>query len=331
MSSPTVAADNLQFKESDAADFMRGMFRMLWNSYSFFVLYADIDKWNPEAKKLEARNLLDKWILSELNMLIRDFNKHMEAYELNYAVRLLPKFIDNLSNWYIRRSRKRFWKSEDDGDKAEAYQTLYHVLIELSKIMAPFAPFMAEEIFKNLTGKESVHLEEMPMADESLIDEKLNEDMKKIRDIITEALQLRAKAGIKVRQPLSVLSIKYKVVSEELRNIISEEVNVKEVVIDETQSEDVVLNTEVSEELRLEGQAREIIRSIQEMRKEAGYEVDDRIEVGYDGATEVFSKFGDLIQKEVLATTFAEKLIEPADLKKELEVEGQRVIITIKK
>lgn len=333
MSSPIVAADNLQFKESDAADFMRGMFRMLWNSYSFFVLYADIDKWTPQSKnsELKTKNLLDRWILSELNMLARDFNKHMEAYELNHAVRLLPKFIDNLSNWHIRRSRKRFWKNENDTDKNEAYATLHHVLVELSKLMAPFAPFMSEEIFKNLTGKESVHLEEIPVADESLIDEKLSEEMKKTRDIITEALQLRAKAGIKVRQPLSVLSIKYKIVSEELKNIISEEVNVKEVLIDEAQGEDIVLNTEISEELRLEGQAREIIRSIQEMRKEAGYEVDDRISVGYDGAGEVFSKFGDLIQKEVLATTFAEKLIEPADLKKEFEIEGQKITITIKR
>jgi len=155
MSSPVVAAENLEFKESDAADLMRGMFRMLWNSYSFFVLYADIDKWTPNTtnQKLQTTNLLDKWIVSELQVVIREYNKHMEAYELNNAVRLFPKFIDNLSNWYIRRSRKRFWKSEDDGDKEEAYQTLHYVLVELSKVMAPFAPFMSEEIFKNLTGR----------------------------------------------------------------------------------------------------------------------------------------------------------------------------------
>lgn len=358
MSSPIVAADNLQFKESDAADFMRGMFRMLWNSYSFFVLYADIDKWTPQSKnsELKTKNLLDKWILSELNMLARDFNKYMEAYELNYAVRLLPKFIDNLSNWYIRRSRKRFWKSEDDGDKAEAYQTLYHVLVELSKIMAPFAPFMAEEIFKNLTGKESVHLEEMPMADESLIDEKLNEEMIRTRNIITEALQLRAKEGYKVRVPLAGIRIKGKKEEfrDELIEIMKDELNIKAVAFDDINSEEleivpyfkgvtqtltlkynlvgnVGLYTDLTEDFKLEGQAREIIRSIQEMRKEAGYEVDDRISVGYAGSIDVFSKFGDLIKKEVLATTFAENLIEPSDFKKEFEIDGQKVIITIKK
>jgi len=333
MSSPIVAADNLQFKESDAADFMRGMFRMLWNSYSFFVLYADIDKWSPEAKKLEAKNLLDKWIISELNMLARDFNKHMEAYELNHAVRLLPRFVDNLSNWYIRRSRKRFWKSEDDGDKAEAYQTLHHVLVEISKLMAPFAPFMAEEIFKNLTGRESVHLEEMPMADESLIDEGLNEEMKKTRDIITEALQLRAKAGIKVRQPLASLKMKSpkSKVQSELLEIIKEEVNVKEVRTDADQSENIILDTEITPELKLEGQAREIIRFIQEMRKEAGYEVDDRINLGYNGAKEVFDRFGDLIAKETLAKEVHSQIIVNSDLEKESDVDGKKLIVSIKK
>ena len=214
MSSPVVAAENLNFKESDVSDLVRGMFRMLWNSYSFFVLYANIDDFKPRESlsQISISNLLDKWIISELHTLIQDVNSSMENYELNKACRVIPKFIDNLSNWYIRRSRKRFWKSEDDGDKENAYQTLHTVLVELSKLMAPFTPFISEEIYRNLTAVEtrhasSVHLADFPMANKDLIDEKLNQEMGKTREIITEALQLRAKAGIKVRQPLSELRV----------------------------------------------------------------------------------------------------------------------------
>ena len=132
MFSPVVAAENLTFKESDVADLVRGMFRMLWNSYYFFVMYANIDGYNPQESRIknqESRNLLDKWIASELNVLIKDVNGAMNNYELNSACRLFPKFIDNLSNWYIRRSRKRFWKSENDEDKNQAYRTLHYVLV----------------------------------------------------------------------------------------------------------------------------------------------------------------------------------------------------------
>mgnify|MGYP001446502122 CR=1 FL=1 len=156
--------------------------------------------------------------------------------------------------------------------------------------MAPLCPFISEEIYKNLTNEESVHLAEFPMADEKLIDEKLNEEMEKTRAVITEALQLRAKAGIKVRQPLSVLSIKYKVSSVDLLEIIKDEVNVKNVEVNENLAENITLNTEITEDLKLEGQAREIVRFIQEMRKVAGYDVENRIEVFYRGMENVFSR-----------------------------------------
>jgi isoleucyl-tRNA synthetase len=360
MSSPVVAADNLELKEADVSDLVRGMFRMLWNSYSFFVLYADIDKFEP--KKFKApKGLLDKWIVSELNVLMRDFNKHMEAYELNYAARLLPKFIDNLSNWYIRRSRKRFWKSEDDADKKEAYQTLHHVLVELSKLMAPFTPFVSEEIFKNLTGKESVHLEEMPMVDEKMIDEKLNKDMQLVRDIVTKGLELRAKAGIKVRQPLPLIRINIELHSD-LNEIIKDELNVKNVTriigknedqkvlkvaqIKTTNMADVLfgktnkptmevlaleLDTNITPELKLEGMAREIIRFVQEMRKEAGYDVDNRIQIWHTGASEVFGKFGEIIAKETLASGLTEGHGDSSDLTKEFVIEKNKVEISIKR
>ncbi|NCA93888.1 MAG: isoleucine--tRNA ligase, partial [Sphingobacteriia bacterium] len=344
MSSPVVAAQNLSFKEGDLSEVTRGMMRMLWNSYSFFVLYAEIDKFEADKNfnPQKLNGLLDKWIISELQMLIRDFNLHMENYELHKASRLLPKFVDNLSNWYIRRSRKRFWKSENDGDKNEAYQTLYYVLTELSKVMAPFTPFIAEEIYRNLTGEESVHLANFPTADEGLIDEKNNNDMQIVRETVNIGLQLRSKSGIKVRQPLSELRIKNYELSEELLDIIKEEVNVKSVEVCrefeiddiklDSSLENIYLNTEITPELKLEGQARELIRHIQEMRKEAGYEVDNRIKIWYAEENPVFLKFGDLIARETLADQVLLKTFaEDVDLEKEIKIGEDVFAVSIKR
>lgn len=333
MQSTLMEGENLNFSDKDLETIYKGMFRMLWNSYSFFVLYADIDKFVP-AKDFDLKtlkNLLDRWIVSELHGLIKDFNGHMESYELHRAARLLPGFVDNLSNWYIRRSRKRFWKSEDDGDKKEAYQALHYVLVELSKIMAPFTPFITEEIYKNLTNEESVHLANFPTADELLINKELNGKMLNTRNIINEALQLRAKNKIKVRQPLSELIITNYKMQEEFIEIIKEEVNVKTVTIKSGSESKVELNTEITEDLKLEGYAREIIRFIQEMRKEAGYEVDNRIKVGHEGMDEVFDKFGQVIQKEILANDVQSASLSEKDIEKEFSIDGHRINISLKR
>lgn len=343
LNSPLLNGEDFTLIDKDVSDIQRKL-GTLWNSYGFFVMYANVDNWSlKEGEERPSRaNLLDRWIVSKLHSLIKIVDENMQAYNLPGATKPMMDFIDDLSNWYIRRSRKRFWKSEDDGDKNEAYRTLYYVLAELAKVMAPFTPFIAEEIYKNLTGKESVHLADFPVADEKLIDEEINTQMQAVREIVNVGLQLRAKSAIKVRQPLSELHIKNEQLGGELLEIIKEEVNVKQIVCtaasvvgeDEIvwDAERVVgLNTQISPELKLEGQAREIIRYIQEMRKAAGYEVDDRIEVGYDGPEEVFSKFGEMIQKEVLATTFAKNLIQMPDIKKDFEIGSQRVTITIKK
>ncbi|PIP25604.1 MAG: isoleucine--tRNA ligase, partial [Candidatus Moranbacteria bacterium CG23_combo_of_CG06-09_8_20_14_all_41_28] len=150
LSSPVVSAENLNFSERDLTDIVRNVFRMLWNSYSFFTTYASIDDWEPKENTQPSRNLLDRWILSELQLLIQEVDNAMGVYELNRATRAFAPFIDNLSNWYIRRNRKRFWKNENDNDKEQAYQTLYDVLVTLSKVMAPFTPFLSEEIYRNL-------------------------------------------------------------------------------------------------------------------------------------------------------------------------------------
>ncbi|MFZ2975666.1 MAG: class I tRNA ligase family protein, partial [Candidatus Moraniibacteriota bacterium] len=364
----------------EVGEITRGMLRMLWNSYSFFVLYAEIDKFEADKNfnPQKLNGLLDKWLVSELHMLIGEFNLHMENYELHKASRLLPKFIDNLSNWYIRRSRKRFWKSENDGDKTQAYQTLYYVLVELSKVMAPFTPFVAEEIYRNLKNVEnvqdvqnveikqsdttnstskamhqiqqlSVHLADFPVADESLIDEALNGAMLETRILISLGLQLRADSKNKVRQPLNELVIEGYKLKKELIDIVKEEINVKKITEKEfsplrsndekwkgvSRSTDyhIYLDTEITPELKLEGQAREIVRYIQEMRKEAGYEVDNRIKVWYSGLVEVFDKFGELIAKETLADSLLIKDDQggAVDLEKEFTVDGEKLIISIKK
>lgn len=332
MSSPVVAAQNLNFSEKDVAELTRGMMRMLWNSYSFFVLYANIDKWEHSDlfQHSTAKNLLDRWILSELNTLVVSVHDGMEAYELHHAARAFPKFVDDLSNWYIRRSRKRFWKSENDSDKNEAYATLHHVLVTLSKMLAPFAPFIAEEIYKNLTGKESVHLADLPTGDRHHVDEFLNDEMRRVREIITEGLQLRAQAKIKVRQPLAKVSIKG-VFQDELMEIIKEELNVKDVVVDAAQEVKVVLDTTLTELLVQEGKAREVVRHIQELRKEADYEVDNKITVWYNGLSQVFEQFGASIAKETLSEAISQGKPENFDIEKTVSVDGEEVELYLKK
>jgi isoleucyl-tRNA synthetase len=266
----------------------------------------------------------------------------MEVYELSRTARLFPDFIDNLSNWYVRRSRKRFWKSENDEDKKQAYETLHYVLVELAKLMAPFTPFVAEEIYKNLTGEESVHLADFPAADEKIIDKELNEQMQLARRFVKLGLAARAASGIKVRQPLSRLQIN-QIISDELIDLIKDEVNVKEVdfsgsvarepgtYVEEEGNWIVGLNVVVHEDLRLEGEARELIRRIQELRKKAGYEVDYRITLCYQGGSQIFEKFGDLIAREVLATGVMEGENPEAEVSETIFLETEPVKVWLKR
>jgi isoleucyl-tRNA synthetase len=336
-------------------DVQNRVFRMLWNSYSFFMTYASIDGWEPSschsreggnpglANSLDPRvkpeddrskNLLDRWILSELQILIRDVDVAIGTYDVYSPTQKIEAFIDNLSNWYIRRSRKRFWKSEDDADKESAYATLHYVLVELSKLMAPFTPFLAEEMYRNLTGEESVHLAEYPKVDNELIDEKLNDGMYSIRKTVTNGLQLRSNNKVEVRQPLGqTLIISNGKLDKELLSILSEELNVKDVLEVESFSEieeknywsksfvlnvggrgafEIAINFEITKELRLEGDARKIIRAIQEGRKKAGFNVEDRIGVGYEGMKDVFAD--EDLRKLISGETLAEGGITEGEL-----------------
>jgi isoleucyl-tRNA synthetase len=346
LSSPLLNAQNISFSEKAIQDIQRKVLSTLWNSYAFFTLYAGVDKWESKNKLgavSDSKNLLDRWIVSELHKLIGEVDANMQGYDLVKATRPFELFVDNLSNWYIRRSRKRFWKSENDGDKNSAYETLHYVLVELAKTMAPFTPFIAEEMYKNLTGDEparnathsvaggSVHLVDFPASDEKLIDEKLNAEMKKVRDVISEGLQQRALNKIKVRQPLAGATIKHKIENAELVEIMQEELNVKSVVVLEAQEENIKLDIAITPELKLEGTARELVRAIQEMRKVAGYEVDNHIQIGYAGAEEVFAKFGELIAKETLANNISAGELVEADLQKEVLIDEVNYAIFVKK
>jgi len=240
MNSPVVKADDLRFSEKGVSDVIRNVILPIWNAYSFFVTYANIDGWKPQAesgeRRAESSNKLDRWILSELQSLIAEEIEQLEKYDLQKASTAIYSFVDSLTNWYIRRSRRRFWKSEDDGDKNSAYETLYQVLVKLTQVIAPFMPFLSEEIYQNLTGGESVHLTDYPKPEKSQMDKALMEEMFLTKTIVSLGLASRSKLKIKVRQPLRKLQIalaeQYKAeLKPEQVDIIQEELNVKQIEI----------------------------------------------------------------------------------------------------
>ncbi len=343
LSSPVVSAENLNFSERELTDSTRNLFRMLWNSYSFFTTYASIDGWKPKEHREPSVDILDRWILSELQVLIRDIDAAMVAYDLQRATRLFMPFIDDLSNWYIRRNRKRFWKNGNDDDKDAAYATLHETLVTLSKLMAPFTPFIAEEIYRNLTDGESVHLAVWPEADENRIDGTVNEHMIVVRDFVSKGLELRAKAGIKIRQPLASATIITASLPHDYREIIKEELNVKDVIAKEKESlkmeEGVGIDTTITPQLALEGEAREIIRAIQEGRKKAGFEVSDRIVLGIAGKEKVFdgdtteglSGFGEEIRHEILATEIVRGDLADADYRDTTDIGGEPFAFSLRR
>ena len=245
INSPVVKAESLRFSEEGVKHALRHLLIPLWNSYSFFVTYANIDKWQPGSSKLgESENLLDRWIESSLANLCQEVTAAMDNYDLQRAVRPFVAFIEDLTNWYIRRSRRRFWKSEDDGDKQHAYATLYHALIELCKIAAPFTPFIAEEIYRNLRTDdmpESVHLCDFPTAAGARRDMALETQMRIVMDVVSMGRQLRKDHDAKVRQPLRRLDVVSRdsgLLNQvgELKQIIAEELNVREVIFDDDET-----------------------------------------------------------------------------------------------
>ncbi len=390
MYSATNPASNLLFGFGRADETRRRLLIPLWNVYSFFTTYANIDGYTPgtPAPPVADRPELDRWIISELNELIRTTTAALDRYDPQAAVREMDEFVERLSNWYVRRSRRRFWKSEVDTDKVAAFATLHECLTTLVKLMAPFVPFVTEEIYQNIgrdSGRESVHLEDWPVSDESLIDSRLDDATRLAMRLSSLGRAARSKAGIKVRQP--VTGVAYRLRSDEevglLEQVtpqIKDELNAKEVsvlqdvstvanleikpnfqllgpkygsevgrvvgaiskaepaevfrkvsanqqvelgdytlepdeiVVSATDKEgfsvigeqgySAAVSTEITPELELEGRARELVHQVQNMRRDAGFDIADRITTYYTGDSgidDVIAAHGGYIRQETLS------------------------------
>ena len=388
--SPVVKAESLKFSENGVKQLMRDLLIPWWNAYSFFVTYANVDGFNDaEVVYPESANVLDKWIVSSMETLINDVTAAMDAYDLQKSVRPFVKFVEDLTNWYIRRSRRRFWKSTNDGDKLSAYRTLRYVLVQLAKVAAPFTPFIAEEIYRNLKGASdpaSVHLCDFPTANAAARDLALEKRMADVQAAVELGRRLRADNDLKVRQPLAVLKLAGGDVKG-LEELIEDELNVKNVafIADETElcevtfkanfktlgkkcgakmkavaagiaalksfsgsttiegieltADDVLvtrkpkeglvvasqgaivvgLETALTPELISEGLAREFVSNVQSMRKEADFEVTQRIALTVEADDEMkaaLTTHADYVKAETLAVelTFAAAAAEAIDL-----------------
>ena len=387
-----------RFGPENLDEVVRKFILTLWNTYSFYTLYANIDGFSPAEHDVpvEERSLMDRWILGDLHLLTRKVTAELDQYDAFSAGRAIAEFVDELSNWYVRRSRRRFWKSEADADKIAAYLTLNECLSTLAKLLAPFTPFLAEELYQNLVGErvsgvpESVHLVDWPEADEKLIDESLSYRMGAARQVVNLGRAARNAAQIKTRQPVGKVVVacgeKQKAAVESLAEVVTEELNAKSIEYAESAGElvsyvvkpnfrtlgpkfgknmpavseavaalpadetgdqvvsgrsvtvtvdgrehefaaedllvetheregyqveregtvAVAIATELSAELVSEGLARELVHHVQNTRKSAGYEIDDRIQLKVSGPAEVaqmLNMHGEWVKKETLAVS----------------------------
>ncbi len=393
----------------------------LWNTYAFFVLYANIDEFDATKYTLDYEKLsvMDKWLLSKLNTLIKTVDNNLGNYRIPEAARALDEFVDEMSNWYVRRCRERFWAKGMEQDKINAYMTLYTALVTVCKVAAPMIPFMTEEIYQNLvcsidkSAPESIHLCDYPVANESWIDSELEKNMDEVLKIVVMGRACRNTANIKNRQPIGNMFVKAPFeLSEYFTEIIEDELNVKKVTFTEdvsaytsytfkpqlrtvgpkfgkylgqiqkalaeldgnkamaelkstgalkldsisdevvlyeedllstmTQQEGymtegdnevtVVLDTNLTPELLEEGMVRELISKIQTMRKEAGFEVMDKITVSYKAdqkVKDIFAKYGEEIAKEVLAESVVADTV--SGYQKEWNINGETVVLGVEK
>ena len=347
LSSPLTNGENFALADKDVMDVARKL-GMIWNMYDFFTMYAEVDGWEFNGDLSDPlhdlTNPLDIWIVSRLHQLITEVERGLNNYNLQDATKPILPFLDDASNWYVRRSRRRFWKSEDDGDKNDAYRTLHYVLVRLSYMLAPFTPFLAEELYHNLTGdNESIHLKDWLPAGE--IDNSMLRDMNALRTAVNDGLSKRASEGIKVRQPLASVKLINTIsqdtpaeVAQFLIDIAKDELNVKSVeIVTDSESESaqpsVVYDLTITPELKREGLMREIIRHVQSARKQAGLQIDDRIVLSISSDDSEISQAVDAFADVIKAETLAVELNSAADEseKYDAKIEGKLVEISLKK
>ena len=356
LSSPLLNGEDFALHDKDVGDVARKL-SMIWNMYDFFTMYAEVDGWEFDGELKdplnELTNPLDIWIVSRLHQLVAEVERHMDTYNIPDALSPILPFLDDASNWYVRRSRRRFWKSEDDGDKNDAYRTLHYVLVRLSYILAPFTPFLAEELYHNLTGDdESIHLKDWLAA--GAVNEQALADMARTRELINNGLSLRMKKdehqeSIKVRQPLQRAAYAGVKLTDYYEQIMAEELNVKEIrwiesldehLADYDVTEGVIkpeswveISKHLTPELKREGLMREVIRHVQSARKKAGLQVDDRIELGVTSSDAEITQAVDIFADTIKAETLAVKLGSAADdmEKYDVKVDGKSVEIYLKK
>ena len=347
LSSPLTNGENFALADKDVMDVARKL-GMIWNMYDFFTMYAEVDGWEFNGDLSDPlrdlTNPLDIWIVSRLHQLIAEVERGLDNYNLQDATKPILPFLDDASNWYVRRSRRRFWKSEDDGDKNDAYRTLHYVLVRLSYMLAPFTPFLAEELYHNLTGdNESIHLKDWLPAGE--IDNSMLRDMNALRTAVNDGLSKRASEGIKVRQPLASVKLINTIsqdtpaeVAQFLIDIAKDELNVKSVeTVTDSESESVqpsvVYDLTITPELKREGLMREIVRHVQSARKQAGLQIDDRIVLSISSDDSEISQavdaFADVIKSETLAVELNSVVNESE--KYDAKMEGKLVEISLKK
>ena len=330
----SAVGENYRTGDKTLQEVVRQFLLTLWNVYSFFVTYARIDGFQPDAREqvpLGERPVLDRWLISRLNGLIGTVTSELDLYHVNEAARPVQAFIDDLSTWYVRRSRRRFWKSESDLDKLAAYQTLHTSLTTLARLLAPFTPFIAEAVYRNLSGERSVHLADFPQAEEGHRDLELERQMAEARRHVEAGLAARDAARIKVRQPLRRLDLPGEPLPADILAIIREELNVKEVAFG---AAEVRLDTELDDELRLEGLARDFVRNVQELRRKGGFRIEDRIETAWDGdgmVARAVETWGDYIAAETLSDELRRGRAAGLEVESEIKLEGEPIWLGLKR
>lgn len=336
LTSPVMQAENVNFNDGGVKESMQKVIMLLNNILSFYKLYEPLAIGHEIDKTLycgvtKNDNILDQWLIAKFNKLIKDVTVFMEAYDLPRATRPIAEFIDEFSTWWLRRSRDRF-KSINEFDKQRALIIFKFILLELSKIMAPFTPFIAEYVYNEVGGMtESVHLEDWPEIND--IDEKILEEMDQVRKIVELSLAKRSEVGVKVRQPLNRLLVFGCNLTDDYKQIIAEEVNVKNVEFNEFSEIKIELDLEITEELKLEGALRELIRTINKMRKDSGLTIKDRIKLGWKTEGEIVRKvfFNSLMREEFKRATITQELQEENFEKEPININGEKVKLRIEK